>query len=79
MAAMKDTAYWGIFAEVWGLFKESLPPQNTGSYWDGLVERCGQIMDKYRETPEGELAKAPALAVPDEIERLGRVERGEST
>lgn len=71
---MKGHVYWQIFAEVWMFFKSHMPAPLTSddNAWDEIIRSYGQVMDKYRQYPEGELAKSLLLCVVDELDRLAR-------
>ena len=71
---LKGSGYWRVFVDVWNFFKDSMPAPTAADAesWDKIVGTCGQIMNKYRQCPEGELAKSLLLCVLDELDRLAR-------
>ena len=71
---LKGSVYWQVFKDVWDFFKTNLPAPSVddSESWDKIVGTCGQIMNKYRQCPEGELAKSLLLCVLDELDRLAR-------
>lgn len=72
---LKETIYWGIYGDMFKLFKELMPPQDTKSYWDKVLTRSQSAADKYAQTEGAQFAQEQAMSVVNEIERVAKKER----
>ena len=59
---------FNLFGEIWNIYKAYYIPEDTGAYWDGLVEAITAVQEKY----PGELSKDLALAILGDIERRSK-------
>lgn len=72
----KDSIYWRIYSDVWGLHKKYAGVQESSEYWDGVVESSELVYKKYKCKPEGEFAKQLLLCVVNELERRYKCVKG---
>ncbi len=62
------------FGEVWTFFKKYYHVRSDDDFWDAVVSEGGAIVQKYSNLP---LCKDLVLAVIDELDRKGKLEKGE--
>lgn len=67
---MKDTIYWALFSDVWGLLKKYMPVKDTDAFWEAVVRETDETFKKYEKTDQEEFAKVLLLGVIDELERI---------
>lgn len=69
---MKDTPYFGIFADAYNLMKTHYPVVGTDAYWDGLLDEANSICERHQAS---EFCKAMIVAVLKELERRYKDEK----
>lgn len=67
---LKNTIYWKLFSDIWGLMKRFLPVREDEAYWSEAVEATGELFKEYQGTPQEFIAKEMILSVVDEWERI---------
>lgn len=67
---LKDTVYWTLFSDVWGLLKKFMPVKETDEYWDAVCREVSEAFKKYEKTDQEEFAKVLLLEVINELERI---------
>ena len=47
----RGTPEFEMFGEFFKMFQEFYEVEETDEYWDALIERSGEIIDKYKNVP----------------------------
>lgn len=68
--SLKDTIYWRIFSDSWGIMKKFMPVKETEEYWEAVCLEAKEAFKKYEKTDHAEFAKVILLGVIDELERI---------
>lgn len=77
MMDLKSTPYWNIYADVFNLFKKSLPVRDDDPYWQQVVDDAEVIYRKYDQQDESEFAKREVMSVLNELEAIWKRKRGD--
>lgn len=67
---LKDSIYWKLFSDIWGMMKRFLPVRDDEAYWSEAVALADDLYKKYKGTPQEEFAKELILDVMDELESI---------
>ena len=67
---LKDSIYWKLFSDIWGMMKRFLPVRDDEAYWSEAVTLADDLYNKYKGTPQEEFAKELILDVMDELESI---------
>ena len=63
---MKNTPYWNIFSDVYGLMKDNYPVKD----WDCLFDQANELGQKYENTEVYNFARSLIVNVLEELERV---------
>ncbi len=74
MVDLKDTAYWGLFGDIWGFFKKYYNTPQNDDAWEQLISECNAIHSKYKETQIANFCGDLLISCVDEIERRNKNE-----
>lgn len=71
----KESAEWGIWADLWKMLQEFAVPEDSDAYWGGLVRKAHEIDQKYNGNA---LARKGALMITEYLDAKWRRERNVS-
>ena len=65
---IKETPYFALYGEIYRLHGKYIEPVADDCFWSALTADADTLYKKYKDTPQGEVAKSLILGVCREIE-----------
>ena len=69
--------FYHVIMDLWPALKSDLVSvQQNEEWWDGVMQKYGDLAEKYAGTTAGEFAQAMCIACVNQLERMYRIQTG---
>ena len=69
--------FYHVIMDLWPALKSDLVSvQQNEEWWSGIIDKYGDLSEKYDGTLAGEFARAMCIACVDQLERMYRIQTG---